>query len=454
MPNSFQLRELALRKERTGPYARRTISDLRIHKRRIIMNRTGLIVALAALLGGLCSPAHVSAAARVEEEKVGPLGTGMSYGISPRGVRLATIAAQGSRQVVIIDGVSSPAYDQVLGVDGATYFGAGSGLANPGLFPVAFSPDGTRTAYAARVGNEYLVMVDGKEIARGPFNNNAKLFGYFPLAFSPKGKHVVWMTSAADFSGFVLHVDGKPGPKLGHNAIEIAFNADESRYAYVSKSPADRATDILVVDGKVAPYVGRDPQFFLEGGGLVTVAQVPGKMSVLVDGKSVLDAATIASVRVPATGRKLAVIAGKTASAGPAGQQLFLDGKSGGRHGGCATGLPQPGWQTARGAMPDQGQLPGDGHRWGERFGVLGRRRNLACPLLLARLRHLHVRGLQCRAGVCGDQWQGVAGLSVGRGQTRRLAPRRSRGLPRHGSARPGCDRGGWRRVSRAPRRV
>ena len=47
-----------------------------------------------------------------------------------------------------------------------------------------------------------------------------------------------------------------------------------------------------------------------------------------------------------------------------------------------------------------------------------------------------------------------VAKIRVYEEETRRLAPRRSRGLPRHGSAWPGCDRGGWRRVSRASGRV
>jgi len=294
------------------------------------MNRTVLTSILAISGGALCAPATSLAAPRVEEKVVGPLSPGASYGISPRGVRLATITAQGSRQVVVIDGESSPPYDQVLGTDGASYYGASSGLANPGLFPVAFSPDGARYAYVARLGPEYLVILDGKEIARGPINNRAKLFGYFPLAFSAKGKHLVWMIGAEDFSSYTLMIDGKPGPKLGVNAIEIAFSDDESRHAYVSKSPADRQTDILVVDGKVASYFGRNPQFLSESNALVTLAQTPAKMQVLIDGKSVFESGSISSVRLPPTGRKLAVIATATASAsaGLQGAQLYLDGKA------------------------------------------------------------------------------------------------------------------------------
>jgi len=291
------------------------------------MNRIVLTSILAISFGVLGTPASSLAAARVEEKIVGPLSPGASYGISPRGVRLATITAQGSRQVVIIDGESSPPYDQVLGTDGASYFGASSGLANPGLFPVAFSPDGTRYAYVARLGPEYLVILDGKEIARGPINNRAKLFGYFPLTFSPKGKRLVWMTGAEDFSSYTLMIDGKPGPKLGVNAIEIAFSDDESRHAYVSKSPADRQADILVVDGKVASYFGRTPQFLRESHALVTLAQTPAKMQVLIDGKSVFESGSISSVRLPPTGRQLAVIATAAPSAGPQGAQLYLDGK-------------------------------------------------------------------------------------------------------------------------------
>lgn len=328
MPISFHLRQLPLRRERAIPYARRSVRILLLPLSKTTMKRTGLITALAAILGVLCAPAQLSAAARVEEKVVGPLGIGTSYGVSPRGARLATIAAQGSRQVVVVDGETSPPYDQVLGADGANYFGANSGLANPGLFPVVFSADGAHYAYAARLGTDYLILLDGKEIARGPMNNTAKLFGTFPLAFSPKGRHLVWMTTADDFSSFTLHMDGKPGPKLGVNAIEIAFNADESRHAYVSKSPLDRKTDILVVDGKVASTFARNPQFLNEGGSLVTLAQSPEKMSVLVDGKSVFEAQNISSVRLPPVGRRLAVIASKAASGGVTSSQLFLDGKA------------------------------------------------------------------------------------------------------------------------------
>ena len=62
---------------------------------------------------------------------------------------------------MLIDGVAGEKFDQIYGTDGGNYYGAGSGLANPGQFPVAFSPDGTRYAYAARLGNA-LPMVIGK----------------------------------------------------------------------------------------------------------------------------------------------------------------------------------------------------------------------------------------------------------------------------------------------------
>lgn len=288
------------------------------------LNRTAqpLLVLL-----GMSAVLHLplQAGAKLEEEIIAPLGTGTSYGVSPRGARVATVTASGSRQVVLIDGVAGEKYDQIYGLDGGAFYGAGSGLANPGMFSVAFSPDGTRYAYAARRGEEYVVILDGKEISRGPVPA-AKLFGYMPLTFSRQGKHLVWMTTADKFTGFHVVVDGKVEPKGGLSDLKIISNADDTRHAYTTKNPEDRKTDLLIVDGKIASYFGNDPQFTADGKVLVTTSYSgTGQMSVLMDGKAVFTGENIGPVTLAKTGRRYAFVASEGKS--PPTMYLYVDGK-------------------------------------------------------------------------------------------------------------------------------
>ncbi|MBL9215887.1 MAG: hypothetical protein JNG83_10470 [Opitutaceae bacterium] len=283
------------------------------------LRKLGIALGLAAAL-----PLSLAAAAKLEEQVVAPIGQGVTHGVSPRGARVATITAQGSRQVVLIDGVAGEKYDQIFGADGATFYGAGSGLANPGQFPVVFSPDGSRYAYAARLGNEYLVILDGKEIFRGPATN-ARLFGYMPLTFSFKGKHLVWMISGENSSGFHVVVDGKVGPKAGNSELKIVANEDDTRHAYTLKNPDDRKSDLLVVDGKLASYTGLFPQFTADGKVLVTTQyDGAGGMSVLMDGKPVFQGGNFGPVVLAKTGRRYALVASKPKDSTP---MLVVDGK-------------------------------------------------------------------------------------------------------------------------------
>jgi hypothetical protein len=97
-------------------------------------------------------PIKPPAGTKIEETVLAPLQDGARFEISPHGLHVATIENDGSRAVVYYDGVEGPKFDQILtqaSTDG-----------------VAFSPDGNRYAYCARAGNQYVVMVDGKELTR------------------------------------------------------------------------------------------------------------------------------------------------------------------------------------------------------------------------------------------------------------------------------------------------
>jgi len=51
---------------------------------------------------------------KIEEQVVGPVGSSVSYAVSPHGVHLASVTMQGSRSVVVVDGVAGPKFDQLL----------------------------------------------------------------------------------------------------------------------------------------------------------------------------------------------------------------------------------------------------------------------------------------------------------------------------------------------------
>jgi hypothetical protein len=94
------------------------------------------------------------AGTKIESVVVAPVEQGSQFGVSPLGVHVATLSHSGSRMVMIYDGVAGPKFDQILGQDPT------------GVLGIVFSPDGKRYGYCGQVGGEFVVMVDGKELAR------------------------------------------------------------------------------------------------------------------------------------------------------------------------------------------------------------------------------------------------------------------------------------------------
>ena len=113
----------------------------------------------------ICQILALSAAraeqARVDEQIVAPNEQDMAYSISPKGAHLVAITQKGTRWVVLHDGVPGPLFDQIIN--------NGSGGR------ISFSPDGTRYGYAGRQGQEWVVVIDGKEVLRRPIGTNQTL---------------------------------------------------------------------------------------------------------------------------------------------------------------------------------------------------------------------------------------------------------------------------------------
>lgn len=207
---------------------------------------------------------------------------GLQYSISPKGQHLAAVVLRGSRQVMVHDGVDGPRFDEILVVPGIS--GAGG--------KVVWSEDGSRYAYFGRVGQEYVVLVDGKEAARGPWSVDLASQGLSPvyqLGFAPGDKHwyLVVHTKTSGRDNYQLVIDGKPGP-MTQGDIPIAWSPDGAHHAYVATIfpiSAPRQSQLLIVDGKPAPYQAGEPQFTADGLHLFTKRMVAGGATeILADG--------------------------------------------------------------------------------------------------------------------------------------------------------------------------
>lgn len=183
-------------------------------------------------------------AAKPQETLMGP--TLASPGVSSRismsadGDHLALVTAKGSRQVVLLDGVEGPVFDEIPTI-----------VLGRVSTEVTWSPTGGHSVYVGRRGGEFIVVVDGKEA------------NTLMTATSQQG------VSYSDFTGW-----------------KFWYNRDGSRLAYaVITEPAGWA---MVVDGVKSPtYRAIDfRQTLLIGKRLIYVAQTADQLwQAVVDGK-------------------------------------------------------------------------------------------------------------------------------------------------------------------------
>lgn len=160
---------------------------------------------------------------------------GVQYAVSAKGQHVAAVALRGSRQVLVHDGVDGPRFDEVLTVPGGTND------------KVRWSDDGNRFIYWGRVGREYAVMVDGKEVHRGPWSADAVARGQpavFEMGFTPGSKHwyVILLNQNSSRQNYQLVIDGKPGP-VSQSSIAPVWSLDGEHHAYIQcckmlRSPA------------------------------------------------------------------------------------------------------------------------------------------------------------------------------------------------------------------------
>ncbi|MEO6567715.1 MAG: hypothetical protein ABIO94_03050, partial [Opitutaceae bacterium] len=178
------------------------------------MKKLNLRTIALSLFGMLTAAAM--AAASSEDQVVGSVSENAKYVVSPRGSHLAIVAAKGSRMGVTVDGVAGPRFDQIAEgvvpyIDPRPYQGVDVNTV-PQAGPVTFSNDGEHYAYLARLGKEWVLIADNKEVLRVPAEDaNGSATSDFKMEFTGEsGAHLLF--ARGSFYGYEMWVDGKKWP--------------------------------------------------------------------------------------------------------------------------------------------------------------------------------------------------------------------------------------------------
>ena len=259
---------------------------------------------LAAALLLAAGIAH-AADAKIDKQALGQPPQGSNITVSPAGQHAAWQATQGSRAVMVVDGVTGSPFDELL--------------LDPSGGTVAFSNDGSRYAYFGRNGSDYSLIVNGKEMVHGPVGSSGPYSR--SLAFSPGGKHVFYLESDST-KGYRLVMDGTPGPWSSNGGLGPAFSPNDEHYAYNGPEREDSNKWFTVIDGKQHDFVGNDLQYTGDGR-LISIMPTSDGQVLMVNGLPVAKAANIGKVWAAPTGPHYA------AAVQPAGkdQVLYMDGK-------------------------------------------------------------------------------------------------------------------------------
>ena len=89
------------------------------------------------------------------------------------------------------------------------------------------------------MGDEYLVILDGKELSRGKLTA-VGVGSQRRLSFSAGGKHLFYFETDTSSGGYRVVMDGKPGP-WSHGLPEVVVTA---RMAPTTHTPARRMTPL------------------------------------------------------------------------------------------------------------------------------------------------------------------------------------------------------------------
>ncbi len=290
-----------------------------------------LCTSLSAFLLLSASPSLSSGELEVEKRILGPLGEGGIYVLNADASCAAYVGMQGTRQVVSVEGVAGPKFDEIYLPSGKRCdLPQQTQVTTAGLrldTPVIFTEDGKHWAYIGRQGSQYVVIKDGVEVARG---ESQKLgLHKLPLGLSPKGTHVVWAEFDPQHNPAPVRVfaSGVPGPWCSLQGLPF-FSADEARYAYTAGLP-QVGDGMVVLDGQPAGYAARAPMFTSDGQHLLgTSVPTSEGQSLLVDGVPVVHGRSIGEIVVaPVGSRWAACVQTDGASKGELNFELYVDGK-------------------------------------------------------------------------------------------------------------------------------
>jgi hypothetical protein len=256
---------------------------------------------------------------KIEPVVMAPLQQGAQFTVSPHGIHVATLSHSGSRQVIIYDGVVGPKFDQIVSQ----------------ITGVVFSPDGNRYAYCGQLGNEWVVMLDGKELARG--SRSTGPIGQYScmLGFTSNSKHLYFMSmqdNPSPSAGFRFFFDGKPGPYGAPNDQRgYVFSPDGNHVAYLWSDPnTQQSRSQLFIDGQPAPYNAGAPQWSADSQHLYTKRNVSlpnaSVTEVLLDGKPFMRAEW-AMLYIPPVGNMVVALVKRGVNRTPTTSFLVIGGK-------------------------------------------------------------------------------------------------------------------------------
>lgn len=227
--------------------------------------------------------------AKIEEQEMAPTGTAVKYAVSPHALHIAAATLKGSRPLMVIDGIPGPTFDELIWVGGRRFEAidklvhhgdpqrSAEGMDREGA-PVVFSEDGTRFAYVGRQGNQYVLMVDGKEVGRGTYTSDSDSAAVTSLSFVPGSNRLRYIHriprpahdtgDSTKFRGVQLVVEGDKNPPMESLPdTPISFSRDGQHYAYFINFASDDTSTYyeryrhLVVDGKLDPPEFTVPSF-------------------------------------------------------------------------------------------------------------------------------------------------------------------------------------------------